>query len=159
MDLRKIKTLIDLVEQSGISELEVKEGEESVRISRNSGPITQYISGPAPSGSYGPPAQAAVAAPVAQTVPAAPAVAAKPEVDTRHIVRAPMVGTFYRQPSPGARPFVEIGQTVKAGQTLCIIEAMKMLNQIESDKAGVVAEILVQNENAVEFDQPLFVIE
>jgi len=156
MDLRKIKTLIDLVEQSGISELEVKEGEESVRISRNSGPITQYISGPMPSGSYAPSAPAAVAAPVA---PTAPVVAAKPEVDTRHIVRAPMVGTFYRQPSPGARAFVEIGQTVKAGQTLCIIEAMKMLNQIESDKAGVVAEILVQNENAVEFDQPLFVIE
>ncbi|TDU32798.1 biotin carboxyl carrier protein [Panacagrimonas perspica] len=157
MDLRKIKTLIDLVEQSGISELEVKEGEESVRISRNSGPITQYISGPGPAaGSYAPPAPAAVAAPVAQ---AAPVAAAKPEVDTRHIVRAPMVGTFYRQPSPGARAFVEIGQTVKAGQTLCIIEAMKMLNQIESDKAGVVAEILVANENAVEFDQPLFVIE
>lgn len=158
MDLRKIKTLIDLVEQSGISELEVKEGEESVRISRNSGPVTQYISGPAAAPSYTPPAPtaAAVAAPVAQAVPVA---AAKPAVDTRHIVRAPMVGTFYRQPSPGARPFVEIGQTVKAGQTLCIIEAMKMLNQIESDKAGVVAEILVQNENAVEFDQPLFVIE
>lgn len=159
MDLRKIKTLIDLVEQSGISELEVKEGEESVRISRNSGPITQYISGPMPSGSYAPSAQAAVAAPVAPTAPTVPAAPAKPEVDTRHIVRAPMVGTFYRQPSPGARAFVEIGQTVKAGQTLCIIEAMKMLNQIESDKAGVVAEILVQNENAVEFDQPLFVIE
>ena len=158
MDLRKIKTLIDLVEQSGISELEVKEGEESVRISRNTGPVTQYISGPMPSaGSFqsapAPSAPAAVAAPVAAVTPA------KPEVETRHIVRAPMVGTFYRQPSPGAKAFVEIGQTVKVGQTLCIIEAMKMLNQIESDKAGVVAEILVQNENAVEFDQPLFVIE
>jgi acetyl-CoA carboxylase biotin carboxyl carrier protein len=159
MDLRKIKTLIDLVEQSGISELEVKEGEESVRISRNTGPVTQYISGPMPTGSYAPPsapqAQIAAAPPAA----AAPAAPPKPAIDMRHIVRAPMVGTFYRQPSPGAKSFVEIGQTVKVGQTLCIIEAMKMLNQIESDKAGVVAEILVQNENAVEFDQPLFVIE
>ena len=159
MDLRKIKTLIDLVEQSGISELEVKEGEESVRISRNSGPITQYLSAPMAPGGYAPQqhAPAAVAAPTAAA--SAPTAPPKPEIDTRHIVRAPMVGTFYRQPSPGARPFVEIGQTVKAGQTLCIIEAMKMLNQIESDKAGVVADILVQNENAVEFDQPLFVIE
>ncbi len=157
MDLRKIKTLIDLVEQSGISELEVKEGEESVRISRNTGPVTQYISGPMPSGSYSPPLQAAqIAAPLPAAAPTEPP---KPAIDMRHIVRAPMVGTFYRQPSPGAKSFVEIGQTVKVGQTLCIIEAMKMLNQIESDKAGVVAEILVQNENAVEFDQPLFVIE
>ena len=158
MDLRKIKTLIDLVEQSGISELEVKEGEESVRISRNSGPITQYLSAPMAPAGYAPQqAPAAVAAPTAG--PTAAPTPPKPEVDTRHIVRAPMVGTFYRQPSPGAKAFVEIGQTVKVGQTLCIIEAMKMLNQIESDKAGVVAEILVQNENAVEFDQPLFVIE
>ncbi len=160
MDLRKIKTLIDLVEQSGISELEVKEGEESVRISRNTGPVTQYISGPMPAGagSYSPsPAPIAQAAAVA--APTAPVAPPKPEIDTRHVVRSPMVGTFYRQPSPGAKPFVEIGQTVKVGQTLCIIEAMKMLNQIESDKAGVVAEILVQNENAVEFDQPLFIVE
>ncbi|MCC2658970.1 MAG: acetyl-CoA carboxylase biotin carboxyl carrier protein [Panacagrimonas sp.] len=160
MDLRKIKTLIDLVEQSGISELEVKEGEESVRISRNTGPITQYLSGPMPAGMMMP-AQAAAPAAVAAPAPApaAPAAPAKPAVDNRHIVRAPMVGTFYRQPSPGAKPFVEVGQTVKVGQTLCIIEAMKMLNQIESDKAGVVAEVLVQNENAVEFDQPMFIIE
>ena len=157
MDLRKIKTLIDLVEQSGISELEVKEGEESVRISRNSGPITQYVSAPMAPAQIAAPAPAA--APAAPAAPVAPAAPPKPAVDNRHIVRAPMVGTFYRQPSPGARSFVEIGQTVKVGQTLCIIEAMKMLNQIESDKAGVVAEILVQNENAVEFDQPLFVIE
>jgi len=158
MDLRKIKTLIDLVEQSGISELEVKEGEESVRISRNSGPITQYLSAPmAPQAAMPAPAAAPAPAPAAAAAPAP--VPAKPAVDNRHIVRAPMVGTFYRQPSPGAKPFVELGQTVKVGQTLCIIEAMKMLNQIESDKAGVVAEILVQNENAVEFDQPLFIIE
>jgi acetyl-CoA carboxylase biotin carboxyl carrier protein len=127
MDLRKIKTLIELVEQSGISELEVREGEESVRIARQAAP--------------------------------APAAAESPKPDTRHIVRAPMVGTFYRTPSPGAKPFVEVGQTVKSGQVLCIIEAMKMLNQIESDKAGVIAEILVDNESPVEFDQPLFVIE
>ena len=157
MDLRKIKTLIDLVEQSGISELEVKEGEESVRISRNTGPVSNYYSG-------GPAMSAApamtMAAPAAVAVAAsAPAAAAAPVADTRHIVRAPMVGTFYRQPSPGARAFVEIGQTVKAGQTLCIIEAMKMLNQIESDKAGVVVEIFVDNEMAVEYDQPLFAIE
>ena len=159
MDLRKIKTLIDLVEQSGISELEVKEGEESVRISRNSGPVSNYYSG-GPAMSAAPAPAMTMAAPAAVAVAAtAPAVAAAPAVDNRHIVRAPMVGTFYRQPSPGARAFVEIGQTVKAGQTLCIIEAMKMLNQIESDKAGVVVEIFVDNEMAVEYDQPLFAIE
>lgn len=148
MDLRKIKTLIDLVQESGISELEVKEGEESVRISRHSGPVTQYVNAPQ---------QMAPAAPALN----APAAAAPepPKVDTRHIVKAPMVGTLYRCPSPGAKPFVEVGQTVKAGQTLCIIEAMKMLNQIEADKSGVVAEILAENERPVEFDQPLFVIE
>jgi acetyl-CoA carboxylase biotin carboxyl carrier protein len=156
MDLRKIKTLIDLVEQSGISELEVKEGEESVRISRNTGPVTQYVS--APMAAPAPIAAPAVAAPIPAAAPAA-APAPRAVVDTRHIVRAPMVGTFYRAPSPGAKSFVEVGQTVKAGQTLCIIEAMKMLNQIESDKAGVVVEVLVDNEMAVEYDQPLFAIE
>jgi acetyl-CoA carboxylase biotin carboxyl carrier protein len=154
MDLRKIKTLIDLVEQSGISELEVKEGEESVRIARHpTGQMPQFITmqqAPAASG-----APAALAAAPAPTVPADKvAPAAK-----KHMVRAPMVGTFYRSPSPGAKPFVEVGQTVKQGQTLCIIEAMKMLNQIESDKNGVVAEILVENGQPVEFDQPLFTIE
>lgn len=157
MDLRKIKTLIDLVEQSGISELEVKEGEESVRISRNTGPVSNYYSG-GPAQSHSAPHAAAALPAVAAAAPAA-AAAPKPAIDTRHIVRAPMVGTFYRSPSPGAKPFVEIGQTVKAGQTLCIIEAMKMLNQIESDKSGVVVEVLVDNELAVEFDQPLFAIE
>jgi len=158
MDLRKIKTLIDLVEQSGISELEVKEGEESVRISRNTGPVTQYLSAPG----YGPAmmqAPQALAAPAPAAAPAAAAPAARPAADTRHIVKAPMVGTFYRSPSPGAKSFVEVGQTVKAGQVLCIIEAMKMLNQIESDKAGVIVEILADNEKPVEFDQPLFAIE
>ncbi|MGQ0528815.1 MAG: acetyl-CoA carboxylase biotin carboxyl carrier protein [Panacagrimonas sp.] len=158
MDLRKIKTLIDLVEQSGISELEVKEGEESVRISRNTGPVSNYYSG-GPAVSAAPAPAMPAAAPVAAVAAPAPAAPTAPRVDTRHIVRAPMVGTFYRQPSPGAKSFVEIGQTVKAGQTLCIIEAMKMLNQIESDKAGVVVEIFVDNEMAVEYDQPLFAIE
>lgn len=155
MDLRKIKTLIDLVEQSGISELEVKEGEESVRISRNTGPVTQYLAAPQ---MMAPPAALAAPAPAAAPVAAAPA-AQRPVSDNRHIVKAPMVGTFYRSPSPGAKSFVEVGQTVKAGQVLCIIEAMKMLNQIESDKAGVVVEILADNEKPVEFDQPLFAIE
>ncbi|WP_020650483.1 acetyl-CoA carboxylase biotin carboxyl carrier protein [Solimonas variicoloris] len=147
MDLRKIKTLIDLVEQSGISELEVREGEESVRISRQMAAPVQPV--------YAAPLQAP-AAPAAVAAPAAPAPV---KADNRHIVKAPMVGTFYRAPSPGAKPFVEIGQTVKAGQVLCIIEAMKMLNQIEADKAGVVVEVLAENEKPVEFDQPLFAIE
>ncbi len=151
MDLRKIKTLIELVEQSGISELEVREGEESVRISRQTAPApVHYL--PAPTAAAPPPPQAVAAAP-------APAAAEAPKPDTRHIVRAPMVGTFYRAPSPGAKAFVDVGQTVKAGQALCIIEAMKMLNQIEADKSGVVVEVLVDNESPVEFDQPLFVIE
>jgi acetyl-CoA carboxylase biotin carboxyl carrier protein len=149
MDLRKIKTLIELVEQSGISELEVREGEESVRISRQAAPVpVQYAAPPV-----------AVAPAAAAPAVAAPAAAEAPKPDTRHVVRAPMVGTFYRAPSPGAKAFVEVGQTVKSGQVLCIIEAMKMLNQIESDKAGVVVEVLVDNESPVEFDQPLFVIE
>jgi len=150
VDLRKIKTLIELVEQSGISELEVKEGEESVRISRQIQAAAMPMM-PAPVATIAP---AAVAAPAI----AAPAPAEKPK-DSRHVVRSPMVGTFYRAPSPGAKSFVEVGQTVKVGQTLCIIEAMKMLNQIESDRAGVVAEVLTDNERPVEFDQPLFVIE
>ena len=154
MDLRKIKTLIELVEQSGISELEVREGEESVRISRQTAPV-QYIASAAV------PAALPAAAPVAAAVPVAAPVAAPAEAPkpSGHVVRAPMVGTFYRSPSPTAKSFVEVGQTVKIGQTLCIIEAMKMLNQIESDRAGVVVDILVENERAVEFDQPLFVIE
>lgn len=161
MDLRKIKTLIDLVEESGIAELEVKEGEESVRISRYptgaAMPAPQYFAAPPPA--IPAPASAAPAAAVASdsAEPAAPA--PKAPAANRHVIKAPMVGTFYRTPSPGAKPFVEVGQTVKAGQTLCIIEAMKMLNQIECDKSGVVAEILVDNEKPVEFDQPMFVIE
>ena len=161
MDLRKIKTLIDLVEESGIAELEVKEGEESVRISRyptgGMQPAPQFYAPPQPA--FPAPASSTPSAPAisASAEPAAPA--PKAPSANRHVVKAPMVGTFYRTPSPGAKPFVEVGQTVKAGQTVCIIEAMKMLNQIECDKSGVVVEILVDNEKPVEFDQPMFVIE
>jgi acetyl-CoA carboxylase biotin carboxyl carrier protein len=156
VDLRKIKTLIDLVEQSGVAELEIKEGEESVRISRypTGQPMPQFYAAPQMSAAAAP----AIAAPATTAaVPANnnPAAAA----GNKHILKAPMVGSFYRAPSPGAKNFVEVGQTVKQGQTLCIIEAMKMLNQIESDKSGVIAEILVENAQPVEFDQPLFVIE
>jgi len=155
MDLRKIKTLIDLLEQSGISELEVKEGEESVRIARH--PTGMQ----APMMTYAPPPMPAMPAPAAVAAAGAPAAAAKPAapVSKGHPVKSPMVGTFYRAPSPGAKPFVEVGQTVKQGQTLCIIEAMKMLNQIEADASGVISEILVENGQPVQFDQPLFVIE
>jgi acetyl-CoA carboxylase biotin carboxyl carrier protein len=156
MDLRKIKTLIELVEESGIAELEVKEGEESVRISR------QPTGMPMPAHYFAPPLPPAPAPAPAVAAPApapAAAPAPKPAADNRHIIRAPMVGTFYRSPSPGAKAFVEVGQTVKAGQTLCIIEAMKMLNQIEADRAGVVVEVLAENEKPIEFDQPLFAID
>lgn len=162
MDLRKIKTLIDLVEESGIAELEVKEGEESVRISRyptgGMQPMPQFYV--PPQAAMSAPSAAAATAPAPTAAPAeSPAAPAPKAAEHRHVVKAPMVGTFYRTPSPGAKAFVEVGQTVKAGQTLCIIEAMKMLNQIESDKSGVVVEILVDNEKPVEFDQPMFVIE
>ena len=152
MDLRKLKTLIDLVSESGISELEVTEGEGKVRIVKNAPPV--YVQ---PSASYAPqyaqPAPPAGEAPAA-TAPAIPAAAAP----QGHVVTSPMVGTFYRAPSPGADPFVQVGDTVKEGQTICIIEAMKLLNEIESDKAGVIKEILVENGQAVEYGQPLFVI-
>ncbi len=148
MDLRKLKTLIELVENSGIAELELTEGEEHVRISRASSvaaPV-QHVYAAAPQ---------APAAPVAAPAAAAPAAPAAPE---GHVVKSPMVGSFYRAPSPGAKSFVDIGQSVNAGDTLCIIEAMKLLNEIESDKAGVIKAILVENGQAVEFGQPLFII-
>ncbi len=154
MDLRKLKTLIDLVSESGISELEVTEGEGKVRIVKNAPPV--YVQH---SASFAP--QMAPSAPVAgmgaldQAPAAAPAAAAAAQ---GHVVTSPMVGTFYRSPSPGADPFVQVGDTVKEGQTLCIIEAMKLLNEIESDKAGVVKEVLIENGQAVEYGQPLFVI-
>ncbi len=152
MDIRKVKKLIELVEESGIAELEITEGEESVRINRG-GVATQYA--PMPMAAPVAPAVApAPAAAPAEAAEAAPAAAAQ-----GHTVRSPMVGTFYRSPSPGTPMFVEVGQSVNVGDTLCIVEAMKMMNQIESDKAGVVTQILVDNEEPVEFDQPLFVIE
>ncbi|EIZ9687295.1 acetyl-CoA carboxylase biotin carboxyl carrier protein [Cronobacter sakazakii] len=149
MDIRKIKKLIELVEESGIAELEISEGEESVRISRspaNTGfPVMQQQ----------PQALSNAVAPAAAPAAEAPAAA---EV-SGHIVRSPMVGTFYRTPSPDAKAFVEVGQKVNVGDTLCIVEAMKMMNQIESDKAGVVKAILVESGQPVEFDEPLVVIE
>ena len=154
MDIRKIKKLIELVEESGISELEISEGEESVRISRtaaNAGfPVMQQA--------YAAPMAAPQAAPVAAPVAAAPEAPAKAEI-SGHIVRSPMVGTFYRTPSPDAKAFVEVGQKVNAGDTLCIVEAMKMMNQIEADKSGTVKAILVESGQPVEFDEPLVVIE
>ncbi|WAT00328.1 acetyl-CoA carboxylase biotin carboxyl carrier protein [Rouxiella chamberiensis] len=153
MDIRKIKKLIELVEESGISELEISEGEESVRISR-AAPQQAY---PMMQQAYAMPApQQPLAAAVA---PAAPAEAAAPAAISGHIVRSPMVGTFYRTPSPDAKAFVEVGQKVNAGDTLCIVEAMKMMNQIEADKSGVVKAILVESGQPVEFDEPLVVIE
>ncbi|CAH2808588.1 MAG: Biotin carboxyl carrier protein of acetyl-CoA carboxylase [uncultured Paraburkholderia sp.] len=145
MDLRKLKTLIDLVSESGISELEVTEGEGKVRIVKNAPPV--YVQ---PSAQYAP--QFAQQAPVAGGE--APAAAAQ----QGHVMTSPMVGTFYRAPSPGADPFVQVGDTVKEGQTICIIEAMKLLNEIESDLAGTIKEILVENGQAVEYGQPLFVV-
>lgn len=152
MDLRKLKTLIDLVQNSGISELEISEGEEKIRIAKNLGAPAQaatYMVG-APAAQYAPaPAPAAAA-------PATPAAApAEPE---GHAVKSPMVGTFYRSGSPGAAAFVEVGQSVKAGDTLCIIEAMKLMNEIEADASGVIKAILVENGQPVEYGQTMFII-
>ncbi|GAB2893539.1 acetyl-CoA carboxylase biotin carboxyl carrier protein [Paralcaligenes sp. KSB-10] len=142
MDLRKLKTLIDLVAESGIAELEITEGEGKVRIVK----FSQTVQ----------PVPVAYEAPAAPPAPAAaPAAPAAPQ---GHVVKAPMVGTFYRAPNPGASPFIELGQTVKEGEPLCIIEAMKLLNEIEADKSGVIKEILVENGEPVEYGQPLFVI-
>lgn len=147
MDLRKLKKLIDLVEESGISELELTEGEEKVRISRamapSAAPITQYVTAPAP----------ATAAPAAAVPAAAPA-----EVMEGQVVKSPMVGTFYRASSPDAKSFVDIGSNVSTGETLCIIEAMKLLNEIESEYTGVVKKIFVENGQPVEYGEPLFLI-
>ncbi len=150
MDIRKVKKLIELLEESGIAEIEIHEGEESVRISRQS---ANTVVAPAP---------VAVAAPAPAPAPTAP-VAATAEIPKEeisgHVVKSPMVGAFYSSASPTAKSFVEVGQTVAVGDTLCIIEAMKLMNQIESDKAGVVKAILVENGQPVEYNQPLFVIE
>jgi acetyl-CoA carboxylase biotin carboxyl carrier protein len=161
MDIRKIKKLIELLEESGIAEIEIKEGEEAVRISRMppagaaaSHPLAQVVHATAL-----PPA-AGGAARIPDILPAARAEsgAAKPKPN-EHVITAPMVGTFYAAPSPGAKPFVEIGDEIKVGQVLCVIEAMKMMNQIEADKAGRLTSIMARNGDPVEFGQPLFVIE
>jgi acetyl-CoA carboxylase biotin carboxyl carrier protein len=150
MDLRKLKKLIDLVEESGISELELTEGEEKVRINRalmhSAAPVTHYVSAPQQ--------------PQAAPVPTAPAVAAPaaPAVEDGQIVKSPMVGTFYRASSPDAKAFVDVGSSVSSGDTLCIIEAMKLLNEIESDYSGVVKKIFVENGQPVEYGEPLFLI-
>ena len=150
MDLRKLKTLIDLVSESNVSELEITEAEGKVRIVKSGGNVVQqYV--PAPM--QAPVAPAPAAAPVAE-LPAPPAAA-----PAGHIVKSPMVGTFYRSSSPGAKAFVEVGSQVKEGETVCIIEAMKILNEIEADKSGTVTRILGENGQAVEYGQPLFVIE
>jgi acetyl-CoA carboxylase biotin carboxyl carrier protein len=155
MDLRKLKTLIDLVAESDIAELEVTEGESKVRIVKSGGlPQNQVVMMPQQVPTHYAPAAAPVAAPVAAAAPAAPA-AAEP---TGHVVKSPMVGTFYRASAPGNPPFVEVGATVKEGDTLCIIEAMKLLNEIDADKSGTITQILVENGQPVEFGQPLFVI-
>ena len=154
MDIRKIKKLIELVEESGISELEISEGEESVRISRAAPAASFPVMQQAYAAPVQQPALSAAVAPAATE--AAPAAAAE---ISGHIVRSPMVGTFYRTPSPDAKAFVEVGQKVNVGDTLCIVEAMKMMNQIEADKAGVVKAILIESGQPVEFDEPLVVIE
>ena len=149
MDLRKLKKLIDLVQESGISELEVTEGEEKVRIAK-------HFAAPAGQATYMMPA----AAPMPMAAPAAGTSSVDLDDDEPegHAVKAPMVGTFYRSSSPGAEPFVEVGQTVKEGDTLCIIEAMKLLNEIEADASGTIKAILVENGQPVEFGEPLFII-
>ena len=159
MDIRKVKKLIELLEESNIDEIEIKEGEESVRISRNGAKALAMAAQAAPACAppvYAPPVYAAPApAPQAPVAPPAPAPAA---ISAGHMLTSPMVGTFYRSPSPTSASFVEVGQTVKVGDIVCIVEAMKMMNQIEADKAGTVEAILVESGEPVEFDQPLFCI-
>jgi len=151
MDLRKLKTLIDLVQNSGISELEISEGEEKIRIAKHftAAPATTVVSMPV---------SAAGLAPVAAPPVPTPGAEAAPAEAEGHVMKAPMVGTFYRSSSPDAAAFVEVGQTVKAGDTLCVIEAMKLMNEIEADISGVIKAIQVENGQAVEYGQPMFVI-
>jgi acetyl-CoA carboxylase biotin carboxyl carrier protein len=151
MDIRKVKKLIELLEESNINEIEIKEGEESVRISRASSVVPQMMQMPA------------MAAPAPAAAPAAPAAPAAVEAPTEaqfngHVVKSPMVGTFYRSPSPSSPAFIEVGKTVKAGDVICIVEAMKMMNQIEADKSGVIESILVEDGQPIEYDQPLVTI-
>ncbi len=157
MDIRKVKKLIELLEESNIDEIEIKEGEESVRISRNGAQAAAAGGGHYPPPQYAPQyAPPPPPAPVAAAAPAAEQAAAP--APSGHMVRSPMVGTFYSSPSPTSPAFVEVGQAVKAGDIICIVEAMKMMNQIEADKTGTIGAILVQNGEPVEFDQPLFSI-
>jgi len=153
MDLRKLKTLIDLVSESNVSELEITEAEGKVRIVKSDGAVVQqYVAAPVQ-------AAPVVAAPVAATAPVAAAAPAAAAAVEGHVVKSPMVGTFYRASSPGAKPFVDVGSQVKEGDTICIVEAMKILNEIEADKSGTIVRILGENGQAVEYGQPLFVIE
>ena len=154
MDLRKLKKLIDLVQESGIAELEITEGEEKVKIVKG-GEATVTPVAPATA----PLAGAPIAAPAPAAAPAAAAAAAEEPAQSGHVLKAPMVGTFYRSPSPEAKPFVEVGQNVKAGETVCIIEAMKLMNEIEADATGMIKAILVEGGQPVEYGQPLFIIE
>ena len=152
MDLRKLKTLIDLVSESNVSELEITEAEGKVRIVKSEGVVHQYVAAPVQ-------AAPVMAAPLAAApVAAAPVAAAAPAAEG-HVVKSPMVGTFYRASSPGAKPFVDVGSQVKEGETICIVEAMKILNEIEADKSGTIVRVLGENGQAVEYGQPLFVIE
>jgi acetyl-CoA carboxylase biotin carboxyl carrier protein len=153
MDLRKLKKLIDLVEQSGIAELEITEGEEKVKIVRGGHVSVSSVSSPAPGAMGTPPADSRAAG-----APATAAPAQSSPGPEGPVIKAPMVGTFYRSPSPDAKPFVEVGQTIKEGDTVCIIEAMKLMNEIEADVAGVVKAILVENGQPVEYGQPLFIL-
>ncbi|HYF41206.1 MAG TPA: acetyl-CoA carboxylase biotin carboxyl carrier protein [Ramlibacter sp.] len=151
MDLRKLKTLIDLVSESNVSELEITEAEGKVRIVKGGGVVVQPVAAVVPTAAPAPVQAAPAAAPAATAAPA--------EAPRGHIVKSPMVGTFYRASSPGAKAFVEVGSQVKEGETICIIEAMKILNEIEADKTGTIIQILCENGQAVEYGQPLFVIE
>lgn len=155
MDLRKLKTLIDLVSESNISELEITEADGKVRIVK-SDPAAAVAVQPVYAAAPAAPVVTAAAAPATAAAPAAPAAA---PVETGHVVKSPMVGTFYRASSPNAKPFAEVGQTVKEGEAICIIEAMKIMNEIEADKSGTITKVLCENGQAVEFGQPLFVIE
>ncbi|RKR06420.1 biotin carboxyl carrier protein [Kushneria sinocarnis] len=155
MDIRKVKKLIELLEESNISEIEIQEGEESVRISRN---LLGQGSAPQQPMGYYPQPQAPQAAPQQGAAPTAPAEEAPAETPTGNSVNSPMVGTFYRAPAPGAKPFIEVGQRVRKGDTICIVEAMKMMNQIEADHDGVIESILVEDGEPVEFDQPMIII-
>jgi acetyl-CoA carboxylase biotin carboxyl carrier protein len=157
MDIRKIKKLIELLEESGIAEIEIKEGEEGLRISRMPAAASHAVPQVAQLGVL-PAAAGAAAATASAALPAAESAAPKPKPN-EHVITAPMVGTFYASPSPGAKAFVEIGDEIKVGQVLCIIEAMKMMNQIEADKAGRITSVMAQNGDPVEFGQPLFVVE